>query len=872
KYVDGFEANVLWHRGRCLTYGEGVAYYAQAEAVRGRLAILADADDQTGTDSRHLLSRGLAACVPDPAEQAWLEPRLAALLGLEAGASFPREELFSAWTAFFKYVGLWQAEKPQPIVLVVDDAQYADDGLLAFLEHLLAAADYPVFVLALARPELLTDHPALISNRRVTAVHLEPLTSPEMTTLLDAMIVGVPQPIRDELVARSEGIPLYAIETVRALADQNLVEARDGHYVLSDPDAVDLGALTAPASLQALIAARLDTLPADERKIVDRASVLGLAFSAEGLAALCADVPDLEQAVAGLVRREVIRRETDRLSSDFGDYRFVQGAVRQVAYGTLSRRDRKATHLRVARAFEAELETRSDAYELSPIIAQHYLDAIDAVPADADVPDLTQAASDHLERAADRASSLGAPREAAAHLAKALARSAPERRLTIQSKLSRQLRLAGDHDGAIEHATEALKGFDATGDAVSAAGPAEDLARAIAYGESADYGRARGVIMELLDRIPDETDTLRARVGLLKAGFSVALAAGDSEECSRLAWQGLALAELLGDRRLIGDTLNGVAIATTNTMPYVASILFQHAAELSAAHRALRPRGIALLNLADLFSFQDVGAAIKHGREAVAASTELGEPDVLTYAQANLSLALQLAGEWDEAVELASLEDVLRSTYVMGDVRLRAMTLARGGTLPSTADLFGPDPEAIEDPAWRASYLLGRALDALVAGLPEATSLALDAVRRSREASATISDFWPTWVQAAEIVREQGEPDALAELLTYVEPRKSPWPTGVVAQRTRLEAVLGELGSMSTDEIEQKYTDALDSTLTWGSLLYEAHTSADYGTWLKQQGREAEAAALLAHARELYDRIGARRWLDSLDQRDGAVG
>ncbi|MGO4258485.1 adenylate/guanylate cyclase domain-containing protein, partial [Marmoricola sp. RAF53] len=418
KYVDGFQSSVLWHRGRCLSYGEGVAYYALAEAVRARLAIIAGTGAE-GDDvgNRQTLQRALTDLVPDETERGWLQPRIAALLGLESGGSFPREDLYVAWTAFFKYVGLWQSDVVQPVVLVVDDAQYADEGLLAFLEHLLAAADYPLFVLVLARPELLTEHPELVGNRRVTVVHLEPLSTAEMTSLLDGLVAGVPAAIREELVARAEGIPLFAIETVRSLVDQELVVARDGHYVLADPDAVDLGALTAPASLQALIAARLDTLPAGERRVVDRASVLGLVFTAPGIAALCDDVPDLDGAIAGLVRREVIRRESDRLSADFGDYRFVQGAVRQVAYGMLSRRDRKSTHLRVARALESELESGDASVELAPIIAQHYLDAIDAVPADPDVGELTRAASDHLERAADRAAALGAPSEAAAHLA-----------------------------------------------------------------------------------------------------------------------------------------------------------------------------------------------------------------------------------------------------------------------------------------------------------------------------------------------------------------------------------------------------------------------------------------------------------------------
>ena len=94
-----------------------------------------------------------------------------------------------------------------------------------------------------------------------------------MTLLLDGLVAGLPEEIRGELVSRSEGIPLYAIETVRSLIDRDLVVPRGGRYVLSDPTSVDVDAIGAPASLQALIAARLDSLDHDQRYFVDRASV-----------------------------------------------------------------------------------------------------------------------------------------------------------------------------------------------------------------------------------------------------------------------------------------------------------------------------------------------------------------------------------------------------------------------------------------------------------------------------------------------------------------------------------------------------------------------------------------------------------------------
>jgi class 3 adenylate cyclase/tetratricopeptide (TPR) repeat protein len=871
KYVDGFEANVLWHRGRCLSYGEGVAYYALAEAVRARVSVLAGVDEDSAAADQPLLRRALVACVPDQKERDWLEPRLSALLGLSSGTTFPREDLFVAWTAFFRYVGLSSSgtEAPDPVVLVVDDAQYADEGLLDFLEHLLAAADFPVFVLALARPELLAEHPGLVGNRRVTVVHLEPLSRPEMSRLLDALVTGVPEPIRDELVARAEGVPLYAIETVRSLVDQGLVVLRDGRFTLADPDSVDLSKLTAPASLQALIAARLDTLPEDERRVVDRASVLGLVFTPDGITSLCTDVPGLDGALTGLVRREVLRRENDRLSADFGSYRFVQGAVRQVAYGMLSRRDRKATHLTVAHAFEAELEARSDAYELAPIIAQHYLDAIDAVPGDPDVPDLTRAASDHLERAADRAASLGAPREAAAHLAKALARAEADRRLTIQAKLARQLRVAGHNEDAIDHAAAALKAFDAAGDLIAAAGPAEDLARALTYSE-ADIGRAAAVVRELLERIPDTPETGETRLALMATLGAVLLRAGETEEHERVVWEALLLAELVGDPGQLAEAWNGFAISSQSTLPRTSTTLLERAVTLAAEHRAIRPRGVALVNLTASIMFEDVAAAIRHGREAVEALRELGESYGIAFAAHNLAQALLMAGDWDESLALARLDEVHSFLPTSTAILLRTVAFARGEAMPGATATDDRDPESTEDPLSRAEHDLGGGLVALAEQSPDATGLALNAVATGSTASG--ADFWPLWLTASQVVREQGDPGALGEILAYVDAGKGPWPAGVRAQRSRLQAVVGQDGSLTDESIEKAYLDALALCRSWGSALYEAHIGVDYGAWLVGQGRDEHATDLVASAREFYEGVGARRWLDDLDRRFATGG
>ena len=142
--------------------------------------------------------------------------------------------------------------------------------------------------------------------------------------------------------------------------------------------------------------------------------------------------------LAALVRLQLLRQESNRLSVEVGLYQFVQAVVRQVAYGTLARRDRKAGHLAVVGLLTAAEDSRA---EVAAIVAQHYLDAIDAVPEDDDVAELTDRAIGDLRRAASRARSLGAPAEAAGHLGVALERAGePTLRAQIELDLARALR------------------------------------------------------------------------------------------------------------------------------------------------------------------------------------------------------------------------------------------------------------------------------------------------------------------------------------------------------------------------------------------------------------------------------------------------
>ena len=224
-YIDGLVDTYLWHSGRCLSYGEGVAYWALGEMVRQRLGI---AEDAPALEAAAKLDAGLDRWIPDAADREFLSPRLGALVGV-AEPGLGREELFAGWRLFFERLA-----EHQPVILVFEDLQWADAGLLDFIEHLLEwSAASPIFVLTLSRPELAARPDGWPAGRRgAMFLVLERLDDGAMRALLDGLVEGLPNEPAARIVAQAEGVPLYAIETVRALADRGVVAERDGRLEL----------------------------------------------------------------------------------------------------------------------------------------------------------------------------------------------------------------------------------------------------------------------------------------------------------------------------------------------------------------------------------------------------------------------------------------------------------------------------------------------------------------------------------------------------------------------------------------------------------------------------------------------------------------
>ena len=231
--------------------------------VRHRLGIPEDAPVE---ETERKLRAGLERWVGDPGEREFVSARLGVLLGVAEGGP-GREELFAGWRLFFERMA-----ELDPVVMVFEDMHCADDGLLDFVEYLLDwSAHHRIFILTLARPELAERRPGWAARHRgATAMSLEPLGDAAMEELIDA-VATLPLAAKRRIISHAEGVPLYAIETVRALADRGVLVERDGALVLAG----ELGELDVPPSLISLLGARLDALGSDERELVRSVSVFG---------------------------------------------------------------------------------------------------------------------------------------------------------------------------------------------------------------------------------------------------------------------------------------------------------------------------------------------------------------------------------------------------------------------------------------------------------------------------------------------------------------------------------------------------------------------------------------------------------------------
>ena len=650
KYLDGVVETVWWHRGRSPSYGEGVTFWALGEMLRRR-AGLAEGDDEQTT--RQAVAAMLAQHIADATERAWIEPRILFLLGIGESPAGGRTELFAAWRTFFERLA-----ESGTVAFVVEDLQWSDDGLLDFLEHLLDwGRSSPIFVLTLSRPELLERRPGWGTDRRgAISMRLDPLTAGAMRDLLLGIAPDLPDQIVASIVDRADGIPLYAVETIRMLVATGRLVHEDGHIVTTGqplrPE--DVGALEVPPTLHALVAARLDRLPAGDRSILQDAAVLGQTFTLEALAALSGEtIEALGPRLASLVRREILTVETDPRAPTRGQHAFVQALVREVTYANLARRDRRNRHLAAARYFE----TIGDE-ELAGVVASHFVAAYRAAPDGPEGEAVAAQARVSLLATADRAEALGSLIQAADALRSALEVTSDQgERGRLLARTGWLETLISHYDEGHAHLVAAIEVFETLGDRV---GVIQATGRRIlAFLAAAQIASA----IEVAQAVRTEAESLADAVTGAdadpgpEARKAAALFAGalaqtafrvpDTAEAIRWCDRALRLAEPIRQ-----DEIVAMALVTKGSALVIDGRSREGIALLEGAVVDARTHGqpAAVLrgtnNLASMIAGHNPRAALDLVREGMALARKLGARTYDGYHAANGSGAAERLGEW----------------------------------------------------------------------------------------------------------------------------------------------------------------------------------------------------------------------------------
>jgi predicted ATPase/class 3 adenylate cyclase len=856
KYLDGVQRLFFWHRGRCLAYGEGVTYWALAEMVRGRAGIL-EGEDRASAAPK--LREAVERYVSDPEDRRFVEPRLAHLIGIEERRASDKADLFAGWRLFFERLA-----EQNPILMVFEDLQWADPSLLEFLDYLLEwSRSYPIFVMTLARPGA-SGASLTASKRNATSIYLEPLPARAMEQLLTGLVPGLPGELTAKILDRAEGVPLYAVETVRMLLDRGLLVQEGPVYT----PAGRIEDLEVPETLHALIAARLDGLSPEERRLVQDAAVLGKSFTRRALAALSGlHERELDPLLASLVAKEVLSVQADPRSPERGQYGFLQDLVRTIAYETLAKRDRKQKHLRVAAYLEEAWG--DDEEEIVEVVASHYLEAYRLSPDAEDAGGIKEQARRMLVRAAERAASLAAAEEAETYFQQAA--ELTDSRLERAELTER----AGEMAMTRGQADRAARSYEDSTRLFTEAGLPHAAARVQARLAEVDF--AQGHLEQALDRMTrahgvlsgDEPDPDLAMV-TAQLGRFLAIA-GREEEATSLLEEALELSEHLELPEVYAQALSSRGILLINRGRLDEAVtLHRRALQVALEHgltaaalRAYNNLAVALQSLDRFAEMVDLaGQALELARRT---GDRFRELSWLT----GTLIPLILVGRWDQALawagearssgELSSLEWVSQ-----GLVDLVGLYVDRGD-LDQARDLLESIRvlETSENPESRIGYAARRAELLRAEEKPSEALATLEEVLAARTqfglASHPVKHGLVLGVEAAIDLGDVARAEELLGIVGSARPGQvTPYLRAHAARlAARLAALRGEVES-----VEPGFLAAELGFRDLGTPFYLAVALTEHAEWLGDQGRQLQAEPLFAEAREIFEGLGAMPWLE----------
>jgi hypothetical protein len=618
-----------------------------------------------------------------------------------------------------------------------------------------------------------------------------------------------------------------------------------------------------------LIAARLDGLLPEERRLLQDGAVLGKTFTPRALASLSGKSPDeLEPLLSSLVRKEVLGVQSDPRSPDRGQYGFLQDLVRHVAYETLSKRERKTRHLAAA-AHLKEAFGQED--EIAEVLASHYVAAYEASPDAADAPEIRSKAREMLTRAGQRAGSLGAPDEGQRYYERASALADdPAVEAWLLEQAGKQAVQANRASQGREQLGRALGVYSDIGDLQAAARASAALAEADFLDGHLEEGadRLEKALAQLERGNPtEELATTLAQLGRIR------VIAGHWETAGEPLEEALTLAARLQLPEVFVEALTSKALVVFMQGRLSEALILLEAAKARSYEEELFASALrAENNLGFTLEAADrYGEVVESGDRAISLARRRGDRRWETILRAGALTPLFFLGRWDEALALVDDQtESISDISTGGQLLYSALVYCERGQLDSATAVLAPADEyqGADNPQIRGTYAVVAARVLRAQGrYAEALTTAQGGMALQGEGMTVINtEMKLSFVEAVEAALALSEFVGAGELLSESESLApgdiTPFRQAHNARlRARLNAAHGDHGT-----VEPGFRTAAGLFREFDLTFYLALTQLEYGEWLVQQERAAEAVPLLAEARTTFDRLRATPWIARTEQ------
>ncbi len=772
--------------------------------------------------------------------------RLAPLVGLEAASSAERQELFTAWRRFLEALAA-----ARPTVLVFEDLHWADEAMLSFLEYVAEwSQGVPLLLVCTARPELYERRPGWgAGQRNAHTINLSPLSDAETAELVGhlARTTALGGELERAVLERAGGNPLYAEEFVRLLADRG--------------PALDDAAL--PESVQALIAARLDTLSPERKSLLHDAAVVGNTFWVGAVAEIGGrERGELELALHELARKELVRPARTSAMEGESEYAFWHLLVRDVAYSQIPRAERARRHRAAAGWIERKAGERVE--DLAEVLAHHYVQALELAEAagdEAQAGELRKPAARFLALAGERALGLDTA-QAEARLARALELVSPEgpERHDLLVRWADAVSQAGRPREAAEVLDEALSTLERQREPEAAAAALQLRSRvSLRLGDGRHVALAAEAVRLLEGEAPGAA--LVAAYGQLANAQHIA---GEYEATIKAADRAAALASAMDlpvPARALG--YRGIARVYLGDLGGLDEMEGAHALLMEAG--AGREAAGLQNNLAIArYPFEGPSSSLAAFENAIAFCEERGLVEIADLVAANCPGLLVELGRTEEAMALANrlraAFETRGNVHDLGEIRATelAVAVARGdGNLLADADWLVETGRAL-DASDLMPFVLAHA----------AAALARDAPERGRELLAEIdaaegvgetpyyARTLPGMIRTALAL---GAPDLGRRLAERLRPRSPLSEHALRAARAALAEHAGQDAAAAA-----LYADAAERWRGFGNVPERAYALLGRGRCLRALG-DAGAVEPLSEARALFASMGYAPALVEID-------